>query len=129
MSKSLKGKPVSYEQAIAELPAAEQAMLDHSAEYSTAYEQAVLELRRLYAIMAKDRARSIPAHRRYDALRTVVDEGEPDTKRLIDSRLIDDPSVTAGLLEAVASGEVETKHEACKIHQSTWCCWSAGWLG
>jgi len=114
MSKSRKGKPVTYDQAMAELPAAEVALREQSADYSQAYEQAISELHRLYAIMAKERARSMLAHRRYDALRAVVDEEEPSSKRMVDSRLIDDPSVTAGLLEAVATGEVETKHVSSK---------------
>src|SRR5690606_22232898 len=59
-------------------------------------------------------ARSILAHRRYDELRKVVDKGEPDLKRMIDSRLADDPSITKGLLEAVANGEVQTQHQERK---------------
>lgn len=114
MSKPRKGKPLTYEQAIAELPAAEAAMRAESAIYSQAYEQSVRELHRLYAVMASERARSILAERRVDELRAVVDEGEPDTKRVVRSRLADDPSVTKGLLEAVANGEVETKHEERK---------------
>lgn len=105
---------ISYEQAVAELPKAEEAMLAQSAEYSQAYEQSVRELHKLHAVMARERARSIFAHRRYDELRAVIDEGAPDLKRMIDSRLADDPSVTKGLLEAVANGEVETKHQARK---------------
>lgn len=114
MSKPRKGQPLTVEQAIAELPAAEQAMRAMSTEYSTAYELCLVELHKLYAVMAKERARSILAHRRYDELRAVIDAGEPGNQRVIDSRLMDDPSVTAGLLEAVATGEVETKHEASK---------------
>ncbi|WP_332717376.1 hypothetical protein [Pelagibacterium mangrovi] len=109
-----KTKPLTYEQAIAELPAAEKAMRAESAEYSQAYEQSVRELRKLHDVMARERARSILAHRRYDELRKVVDKGEPDLKRMIDSRLADDPSVTKGLLEAVANGEVETQHKERK---------------
>lgn len=114
MSKPRKGKPLTFEQAIAELPAAEAAMRAESAFYSQAYEKSVRELHRLYAVMATERARSILAERRVDELRAIVDEGEPDSKRMVRSRLADDPSVTKGLLEAVANGEVETKHEERK---------------
>lgn len=117
MSKATKAKPaeISFEQAVAELPAAEAALRVESAEYSQAYEQSVRELHRLHGIMAKERARSILAHRRVDELRAVLDEGEPDTKRVLDARLVDDPYVTKGLLTAVAEGEVETKHEERKL--------------
>lgn len=118
MSKPRQGtktKPLTYEQALAELPAAERAMRAESAEYSQAYERSVRELHRLHAVMAKERARSILAHRRYDELRAVLDEGEPGLKRMVDSRLADDPSVTKGLLEAVANGEVETQHKVRKF--------------
>lgn len=111
-SKGHKAKPLTYEQALAELPTAEQAMRAESAEYSQAYEECVRNLHKLHAVMAKERARSILAHRRYYELRAVVDEGEPNAKKMVDSRLMDDPSITAGLLEAVATGEVQTKLEA-----------------
>jgi hypothetical protein len=116
MSKPRKGKPaeLTYEQAVAALPAAEAALREESFEYAQAYEQAVHRLHRLYGVMAKERARSIIAHRRYDQLRELVDRGEPHQKRIIDSRLYDDPSVTLGLLDAVANGEVETEHKASK---------------
>lgn len=118
MSKPRKGqktKPLTYEQALAELPAAEQVMRAEAYTHSDAYEQCVQNLHELYAVMAQDTARSILASRRYNELVAVINRGGPNDKRVINSRLADDPSVTKGLLEAVANGEVETKHEERKL--------------
>ncbi|WP_417585103.1 hypothetical protein [Pelagibacterium sp.] len=109
-----KTKPLTYEQAIAQLPAAEKAMRMDAYEHSDTYQQCVQNLRELYAVMAQDMARSILASRRYNELVAIINKGGPDDKRLVNSRLADDPSVTRGLLEAVANGEVETKHQERK---------------
>lgn len=117
MSKPRKGKSaeITFEQAIAELPAAEAALREESAEYSQAYEQSLRELHRLHGVMAKERARSLSAQLRVDRLRAVVDKGNGEGKPAIIYRLVDNPLITQGLLDAVASGEVETKHEASQI--------------
>ncbi len=58
MFKSCKAKPASYEQALAELPAAETALSAESAEYAQAYAQRVREFHRLQAVMAREKART-----------------------------------------------------------------------
>jgi hypothetical protein len=117
MSKPRKGKPaeVSFEQAIAELPAAEAALREESAEYAQAYEQSIRELHRLYGVMAKERARTLVARLRVDGLRAVIDKGNGEGKSVIAFRLVDNPMITQGLLDAVADGEVETQHEASQL--------------
>lgn len=119
MSKPRKGKSaeITFEQAIAELQAAEEALREESAEYSQAYEQSVRELHRLQTVMARERARSLSAQLRVDRLRAVVDKGNGngEGKASIIYRLVDNPMITQGLLDAVANGEVETKHEASQI--------------
>jgi hypothetical protein len=104
-----------YEQAVADLPAAEEAMRAESAEYSQAYEQAVRELHRLHDIMAKERARSLSAQRRVATLRAIVDKGGGEGKPAVVMRLIENPYITQGLLDAVASGEVVTRHDRSQM--------------
>ncbi len=114
MSKTRKGKPaeISYEQALAEMPAAEAALRTDSAEYFQAYDQSVRELHRLYGVMAVERSRVVSARLRVDLLRDIVDKGNGAGKRALTFRLVPNPMITQGLLDAVASGELETKHEA-----------------
>lgn len=114
MSKTQKGKPaaVSYEQALAELPNAEAALATESAEYTQAYEQSIRELHRLHGVMAREKVRTAAARLRVDTLRDIVDKGNGAGKRALTFRLVPNPSITQGLLDAVASGEVETKHQS-----------------
>lgn len=108
-------KPLTFEQALDALPAAQAelsaAVTQHSPEYLLAMEH----LRQLYDAMAREAAQRELARRRYNELAAIVNKGKPDTKKIIASRLTDDPSVTKGLLEAVATGEIETKHEERKF--------------
>jgi hypothetical protein len=112
MSKPRKGKPLTYEQAVAELPAAEAALSAESAEYSYAYEQSVRELHRLYGVMAREKVRTATARLRVDTLRDIVDKGNGAGKRALTFRLVPNPMITQGLLNAAAEGEIETQHEA-----------------
>lgn len=114
MSKPRKGKPLTYEQAVAEFPAAQKALSQAAQGHSAEYDQCVQQLHALYAIMAQEMARTELARRRCHELIEVINRGKPEAKLAIESRLTDDPNVTLGLLEAVTSGEVETKHEAMK---------------
>ncbi|MCF1744747.1 DUF6456 domain-containing protein [Paradevosia shaoguanensis] len=113
--KKAKPSEITYAQAVAELPAAEAAMLAESEEYARAYSEGVKVLHRLHAVMAKEKARALVARRRYTALRGVVDKGDGEGKPAIVYRLVDNPMITQGLLDAVTNGEVETKHEASQL--------------
>lgn len=114
MSKPLKGKPLTYDQAVAELRCAQKVLSREASSHSAEYDRCVNHLYDLYDVMARDMARTELARRRVNELVAVVDKGKPEAKIVLESRLTDDPSVTKGLLEAVASGEVETKHEERK---------------
>lgn len=109
-SKAKISKPLTFDQAASELPAAEAQARALSSAYSEAYEQCILQLRALHAILARQGAKSKTALRRVDELRAVVDAGEG---RMVPKfELVPNPMITQGLLDAVASGEVATKHEA-----------------
>jgi hypothetical protein len=113
MSKPRKGKPskpLTYEQAAAELPRAEAALTVESTAYSEAYEQCILQLRALHAIMAGERAKTLAARKRVDDLRAMVDRGEGKPVPVF--KLVPNPMITQGLLDAVAEGEVQTQHQA-----------------
>src|SRR5690606_12597975 len=103
-----------YEQAVAALTAAQAELSAAVTEHSPEYLLAMDHLRQLYEAMAREAARRELARRRYNELAEAVNQGKPDTKKIIASRLTDDPSVTKGLLEAVANGEVQTKHQERK---------------
>ena len=116
MSKPRKGKPskpLTYEQAVAELPSAEAALAMESTAYSEAYEQCIVQLRALHAIMAGERARTLAARMKVDKLRAMVDAGEGKPPPVF--RLVPNPMITQGLLDAVADGEVETQHQASQM--------------
>lgn len=117
MSKPKKGKSaeLTFEKAVAELPAAIDALETGSAEYSQAYEKSIRELHRLHGVMAKERARSLEAQLRVDTLRAVVDKGNGEGKPAIVFKLVPNPMITQGLLEAVATGEVETQHSGFQM--------------
>ena len=105
-----KPKPLTFDQAASELPVAEARARAESSIYAEAYEQCIVQLRVLHGIMARERAKSLSAKLRVDELRKVVDEGEGRVVPRIE--LVPNPMITQGLLDAVASGEVTTKHEA-----------------
>jgi|GEM_PF-4781576 len=109
MSKPRKGKPLTFDQAASELSAAEARARAESAAYSEAYEQCILQLRTLHAIMARERAKAKSAMRRVDELRAIVDEGEG--QKVLRPALVPNPMITQGLLDAVENGEVETQHD------------------
>lgn len=110
MSKPKSSKPLTFDQAASELPVAEARARAESAVFSEAYEQCIVQLRLLHGIMARERAKSKSAMKRVDDLRKVVDAGEG---RLPPSfELVPNPMITQGLLDAVASGEVTTQHQA-----------------
>lgn len=109
MSKPRKGKPLTFDQAASELPAAEAKARAESAIYSEAYEQCIVQLRALHGIMARERAKSKAAMKRVDELRAIVDGGEGH--QVLKPALVPNPMITQGLLDAVASGEVETQHD------------------
>jgi len=113
--KKAKPSEITYAQASAELPAAEAAMQAESMEYTRAYGECIETLHRLHGVMAREKARALVARRRYTALREVVDKGDGEGKPAIVYRLVDNPMITQGLLDAVTSGEVETKHEASQL--------------
>ena len=111
MSKGPKAnKPLSFDQAASELPAAIVKATAESTIYSEAYEQCIVQLRVLHSIMARERAKSQSARKRVDELRAVVDAGEGRPGPTFE--LVPNPMITQGLLDAVASGELTTKHEA-----------------
>lgn len=114
-TKGQKTKPLTYEQALAALPAAQAELTAGVHDHSPEYQKCVEQLHKLYAVMARDMARTELARRRFNELAAIVNKGKNEPKKVIASRLTDDPSVTKGLLEAVASGEVETKHEERKF--------------
>lgn len=109
-----KTKPLTREQAKAKLPAAEQAMRVSSDAYSASLDQCLEALRTHFDEIARAKARSILDRRHFDHLTEMADVWEPGDCRAVRSRLADDPSVTQGLLEAVANGEVTTKHQEQK---------------
>jgi len=109
-SKAKAAKPLTFDQAASELPAAEAQARALSSAFSEAYEQCILQLRALHTVMARQGAKSKTALRRVDELRAVVDAGEGRMVPKIE--LVPNPMITQGLLDAVASGEVTTKHEA-----------------
>jgi hypothetical protein len=115
--KARKSKPaeITYEQAIAELPAATAALQAESAEYRQAYQRSVEELHRLHGVMAKERSRSLSAQLRVDHLRAVIDKGGGEGKAAIVYRLVENPMITQGLIDAVANGEVQTNHKASQM--------------
>ncbi len=108
MSKPRKGKPLTFDQAASELPAAEAKARTESAVYSQAYEQCIVQLRMMHSIMARERAKSKSAMLRVDELRAIVDEGEGH--QVLKPALVPNPMITQGLLDAVESGEVTTQH-------------------
>lgn len=109
MSKPRKGKPLTFDQAASELPAAEAKARAESSIYSEAYEQCILQLRLLHSIMGRERAKSKSAMLRVDELRAIVDEGEGH--KVLKPALVPNPMITQGLLDAVESGEVTTQHD------------------
>lgn len=109
MSKTRKGKPLTFDQAASELPAAEAKARADSTIYAEAYEQCIVQLRVLHSIMARERAKSKSAMKRVDELRAVVDEGE--AHQVLKPALVPNPMITQGLLDAVESGEVTTRHD------------------
>lgn len=117
MSNSRKGKSakITYEQALAELPAATAALSADSAEYAQAYEQSKRELHRLYGVMAVERAKVTAARLRVDRLRDIVDSAARNQKRALVFRLVPNPMITQGLLDAVATGEVQTQHDRSQL--------------
>lgn len=110
MSKPHKAKPLTFDQAASELPAAEAKARAELAIFAEAYENCILQLRALHAIMARERAKSKSAQKRVDELRAVVDAGEGHLAPKFE--LVPNPMITQGLLDAVASGEVVTQHQA-----------------
>ncbi|GHA13479.1 hypothetical protein GCM10007989_05100 [Devosia pacifica] len=117
MPKPRTGKPaqITFEQAIAELPDAEAKLRAESTEYARAYEQCITELHRLHGIMARERARHLQTKVRVDQLRAVIDRGDGEGRPAVVYRSIPNPYITQGLIDAVASDEVETKHEASQM--------------
>lgn len=116
-TKPKKGKSaeITYEQALAELPAATAALSADSAEYTQAYEQSLRELHRLYGVMAVERAKVSAARLRVDRLRDIVDGAAGEQKRALVFRLVPNPMITQGLLDAVADGEVQTQHDRSQL--------------
>lgn len=113
-SKGQKAKPLTRDQAKAKLPAAEQAMRTSSDAYSASLNQCLEALQSHFDVIAKAKARSILDRHRFEELTRQADTWEPDDNRVRRSRLATDPSVTRGLLEAVANGEIETRHQEQK---------------
>lgn len=112
MSKVRKAKRrevITFDQAVAELPDAEAKARAESAAYSQAYSECIGALHRLYGVMARERAQSILARRRRDQLRAVIEVGEGRPAPVREHR--ENPLITPGLLDAVATGEVETQHQ------------------
>jgi hypothetical protein len=109
MSKPRKGKPLTFDQAASELPAAMARASELSSVYAEAYEQCITQLRLMHGIMARERAKSKSAMLRVDELRAVVEAGEG--KKVIEEALVPNPMITQGLLDAVAEGEVTTQHD------------------
>jgi hypothetical protein len=103
-------KPLTFDQAASELPAARARARSEAKAFSEAYEQAILQLHLVHGIMARAEAKSKSALRRVDELRAVVDAGEGKLGPAFE--LVPNPMITQGLLDAVASGEVETPHQA-----------------
>lgn len=111
MSKGPKAnKPLTFDQAASQLPAAVTKAREESTIYSEAYEQCILQLRMLHAIMARERAKSQSARKRVDELRAIVDAGEGRPAPTFG--LVPNPMITQGLLDAVATGELTTQHQA-----------------
>lgn len=102
-----RGTKTTYEQALEQMPEAQRCVDEQSLRYSEAYEAALAALSKLNATVTIEGATLAKLRRRRDQLRGIIELGE-GAKAVIVSEQIDNPMMTAGLLEGAKSGAQAT---------------------
>lgn len=97
MSKGRKRRIVTYEEAVDELPAAENAVVTASLAYSQAYDDALAALARCNGVINAEGKRLMAARSHRDTLKAVVEKGQGARAPVMAT--VENPHITDGLRE------------------------------